>query len=82
MSSTSIRRALISVSDKSHLATLVPMLQQHQIEVVSSGGQQSLEDWGNCHTNSRGDWKSRGLWWSNENTLFSSIVGTAVPSRS
>ena len=38
MSSTSIRRALISVSDKSHLATLVPMLQQHQIEVVSSGG--------------------------------------------
>ena len=38
MSSVSIRRALISVSDKSHLATLVPMLQQHNIEVVSSGG--------------------------------------------
>ena len=38
MSSVSIRRALISVSDKSHLATLVPMLTQHNIEVVSSGG--------------------------------------------
>ena len=38
MSIVPIRRALISVSDKRQLELLIPLLQKHNIEVVSSGG--------------------------------------------
>lgn len=38
MSDTSISRALISVSDKTHLITLASYLREHHIEIISTGG--------------------------------------------